>query len=65
VTIRHHVFETAPLTAVDAPQESAEAHLFIDDGPQCMNCEIALVFSMGLASVRCLSKDYNPCRDLG
>ena len=59
--IADRVFEEAPLTSIDAPQEFAEAHLFIDDVQTCAMCVASTILSSGLAAAICGPTDGYDC----
>ena len=51
----------APLTSIDAAQEFAEAHLFIDDVQTCAMCVASTILSFGLAAAICGPTDGYDC----
>ncbi|MEZ4497959.1 MAG: hypothetical protein R2845_14530 [Thermomicrobiales bacterium] len=60
--IQDRVFEDAPLSAVDEPQEFAEAHLFIDNAPSCFERGlISRSFTLGMMAAVCSQYDDYAC----
>lgn len=56
--IANRTFRDAPLTKVDAPQEFAEAHLFIDNAAFCAECILDTIFSFGIAAIMCSKVNF-------
>ena len=59
--IQDRVFENAPLSAVDEPQEFAEAHLFIDNAPSCFECVYLTILTLGMMAAVCSQYDDYAC----
>ena len=59
--IAGRVFEDAPVTAIDGPQEFAEAHLFIDDIDWCEFCIAGTILSFGILAAQCSQLDNYGC----